>query len=86
MAGPGRVAQALGVTREHDGLEVCGTEELQVLEGQPPEAWLHGPRVGIDYAQPGDVAAPLRFAKAGSPWDSSRKTLRPLEPEEWGPN
>ena len=51
---------------------------LEVLDGPEPEAILVGPRVGIDYASPEHVAAPWRFAIAGTPWISAPKnTLRP---------
>jgi len=51
---------------------------LDVLDGPEPEAILVGPRVGIDYASPEHVAAPWRFAIAGTPWISAPKnTLRP---------
>jgi DNA-3-methyladenine glycosylase len=51
---------------------------LEVLDGPEPEAILVGPRVGIDYASPEHVAAPWRFAIAGTPWISAPKnTLWP---------
>ena len=60
--GPGKLCQALGVTREHDGLDVCGPRaELFVAEdGCRPERVATTPRVGVDYA--GEAAGwPLRF-------------------------
>ena len=49
------------------------------MDGPAPEAILAGPRVGIDYASPEDVAAPWRFAVAGTPWVSApRATLLPI--------
>ncbi|KAI5081133.1 hypothetical protein GOP47_0004316 [Adiantum capillus-veneris] len=54
------------------------TGGLEVLDGPPPENILVGPRVGIDYANPEDVAALWRFAVAGTPWISApRNTLAP---------
>nr|CAB3451232.1 unnamed protein product [Digitaria exilis] len=51
---------------------------LEVLDGPEPEGILVGPRVGIEYASPEHVAAPWRFAIAGTPWISAPKnTLRP---------
>lgn len=53
---------------------------LELLDGPPPGAILAGPRVGIEYAAPQDVAAPWRFAIAGTPWISApRSTLVPLK-------
>uniref|UniRef100_A0A0D9YZ31 DNA-3-methyladenine glycosylase II n=1 Tax=Oryza glumipatula TaxID=40148 RepID=A0A0D9YZ31_9ORYZ len=49
-----------------------------VLDGPEPENILVGPRVGIEYASPEHVAAPWRFAVAGTPWISAPKnTLIP---------
>lgn len=54
------------------------------MDGPAPEAILAGPRVGIDYATPQDVAAPWRFAAAGTPWVSvPRATLMPIQ---WTPD
>ena len=78
LAGPGRVAQALGITRAFDGERVCSAGGLEVWSGEEPAQLLHGARVGIDYALPEDVRAPLRFGLAHSPWLSLPKRLRPL--------
>jgi len=56
------------------------TGGLEILDGPTPEAILAGPRVGIDYAASHDVAAPWRFAVAGTPWVSApRATLLPIQ-------
>jgi DNA-3-methyladenine glycosylase len=69
-AGPGRLCQALGIGREHDGLPLDAPPfELLAREAEPPIA--RGPRVGITLAR--DV--PWRYAVAGSPFLS-----RPLRP------
>jgi DNA-3-methyladenine glycosylase len=67
--GPGRLCQALGITRaELDGRMMPGSA-VMVLE---PDGWegpvAVTPRVGITKA----VDWPLRFAAAGSPWVSRR--------------
>jgi DNA-3-methyladenine glycosylase len=60
-AGPGRLCQALGVTRQHDGLALDEPPfELHGREGEP--AVLRGPRVGITKA----VEQPWRYGLAGS--------------------
>jgi DNA-3-methyladenine glycosylase len=68
-AGPGRLAQALGITMEHDGLpvdrppfELYATEEVEVEVG---------PRVGITKA----AEQPWRYGEAGS-----RFLSRPMRP------
>lgn len=68
-AGPGRLCQALGVTREHDGLrldeppfEVHAREEVEVAVG---------PRIGITKA----AERPWRYGEAGSRFLSRR--IRP---------
>ncbi len=64
-AGPGRVGQALGITRErHDGLPL-DRPPFQVLPAPPHAgrvAVVHGPRIGISKA----VDVPWRFGLAGS--------------------
>ena len=60
-AGPGRLCQALGVTREHDGLPVDRPPfEIRAREGAPEI--VSGPRVGISRA----TDLPWRFGLAGS--------------------
>ena len=68
-AGPGRLAQALGVTREHDGLPLDRPPfELFAREDVPVETGL---RVGITKA----ADRPWRYGEAGS-----RFLSRPLRP------
>ena len=60
-AGPGRLCQAIGVTREHDGLPLDAPPfELHARE-RTVEV-LTGPRIGISVA----VEQPWRYAEAGS--------------------
>ena len=69
-AGPGRLCQALGITREHDGLRLdrspfglrVATDRVDVTAGK---------RIGITRA----AHLPWRYAMAGSPFVS-----RPLRP------
>ena len=64
--GPGKLAQALGVTRELDGARLY-RGELRVAGGCPtPESEIvRSPRVGIDYAGEA-VRWPLRFSIRGN--------------------
>jgi DNA-3-methyladenine glycosylase len=60
-SGPGRLCQALGITREHDGLPLDEPPfELRPRDGEPEI--VAGPRVGITKA----VDEPWRYALAGS--------------------
>ena len=65
--GPGRLCQALGVTRSHDGLDL----QVAPFALRPPTAGheiVVGPRIGITKA----VERPWRFGLAGSPYLSRR--------------
>ena len=66
-AGPGKVAQALGLGREFDGLDLLRPEGLHLRAGFAPGVILSGPRVGIGFAVEPDRLRPWRFALAGSP-------------------
>lgn len=69
LRGPGRLGQALGLAREHSGIDVCGDGLLGLSDdgSRPPVA--QGPRVGVALAA--DV--PWRFWAADSPWVSAYK-------------
>jgi len=69
-AGPGRLCQALGVTREHDGLPL-DRPPFELRRGSAPVEVAAGPRIGISVA----AEVPWRYADAGSRWLS-----RPLRP------
>ena len=69
-SGPGRLCQALGVTREHDGLPLDRAPfELREREREPE--LVTSPRVGITKA----AERPWRYALAGS-----RFVSRPVRP------
>jgi len=66
-SGPGKLCQALGIAREHDGLPLDAPPfELLARESDPPLAV--GPRIGITRA----VERPWRYGLAGSPFVSRR--------------
>jgi len=69
-SGPGRLCQALGVTREHDGLSL-GRPPFELLAADGPAEVVSGPRIGITRA----AELPWRYAEAGS-----RFLSRPLRP------
>ncbi|MEM9802290.1 MAG: DNA-3-methyladenine glycosylase [Planctomycetota bacterium] len=67
--GPGRLAQAFGITRDVDGIDLCdpGAPVRLVASTESPRFEVDvGPRVGITK----DADLPLRFRVAGSRWTS----------------
>ncbi|MDW5444745.1 DNA-3-methyladenine glycosylase [Polaromonas sp. SM01] len=60
-AGPGRVGQALGITRAHNGLPIT-LPPFELLPARSTSRVLSGPRIGISKA----VDQPWRFGLAGS--------------------
>jgi DNA-3-methyladenine glycosylase len=62
-AGPGRLCEALGVSREHDGLALDAPPFELVAPGLPPEV-VTGTRIGISVAR----ELPWRYAEAESRW------------------
>jgi DNA-3-methyladenine glycosylase len=62
-AGPGRVGQALGITRAHNGLAI-DAPPFELLPAPPKVRVVSGPRIGISKA----VDQPWRFGLAGSPF------------------
>ena len=60
-AGPGRLAQALGLTGAHDGLPL-DEPPFELLAAEVAPVLARGPRIGISRA----VERPWRYAEAGS--------------------
>jgi len=60
-SGPGRLCQALGVTREHDGLRL-DEAPFELLERRIEPEIARGPRIGITRA----AGRPWRYGVAGS--------------------
>ena len=69
-AGPGRLCQALGITREHDGLPL-DAPPFELREPEETPQIVTGPRIGITRA----ADRPWRYGLAGS-----RFLSRPLRP------
>jgi DNA-3-methyladenine glycosylase len=74
-AGPGRLCEALGVTREHDGLPLDRPPFELRARGAEPEI-VNGPRVGISRA----ADLPWRYGLAGSPYLSRSFRLSARRP------
>jgi len=70
-AGPGRLCEALGVTREHDGLPL-DRPPFELRPAPPGVEIVLGPRIGISVA----TELPWRYAAAGSRF-LSRPLRRP---------
>jgi DNA-3-methyladenine glycosylase len=69
-AGPGRLCQALAVTRAHDGLPL-DRPPFELRRRRGPVELVQGPRIGITKA----VDLPWRYGLAGS-----RYLSRPFRP------
>jgi DNA-3-methyladenine glycosylase len=81
-AGPGRLCQALGITRTRlDGRPITGSD-AGVVAGTPldPEAIASTARIGITKA----AEWPLRFVLRGSPWVSGRRAAHQAPDNEAG--
>jgi DNA-3-methyladenine glycosylase len=70
-AGPGRLCQALGVTREHDGLPL-DRPPFELYRGLGRVDIVSGPRIGIRAA----AELPWRYGLAGSRFVSRGFGLR----------
>ena len=77
LAGPGKVAQALGMDASFSGRPLFEVGGLELRKGDAPARVLAGPRVGIDYASETDRIARLRFAIADTKWVTALKSLSP---------
>ena len=74
-AGPGKVAQALGLDKTFDGHDLLAPGGLELRESPPVQRILAGPRLGIGFAMPEDQIRPWRFADGDSHAVLQRKAL-----------
>ena len=77
-AGPGKVAQALGLDRSFDGHDLRAQGGLELRAGPAPARIAAGPRLGIAFATSEDQARPWRFADGDSRAVARRMALAPL--------
>lgn len=80
--GPGRLARALGVTRAHDRVDLCGDQLFLVAGEAPPRRDVaRGPRIGVDYAGAW-AEKPYRFWIRGQPHVSGRRGKLGRQPHD----
>ena len=77
-AGPGKVAQALGLDRSFDGHPLLQPGGLELRPGPAPARIHSGARLGIGFATAEAQTRRWRFADADSPAVVQRKALAPL--------
>jgi DNA-3-methyladenine glycosylase len=75
LAGPGKVAQALGLDVSHSGLALTQRSGLYVADAPDVATFRVGPRVGVDYAAEVHRLAPWRLALVDSRCVSMPKGL-----------
>lgn len=75
--GPGNVAKALGLNKEHTGQSLLGKEVYISDDGfvYNKKQIIASPRIGVDYAGE-DALLPYRFYIAGNPFVSGKKGTR----------
>jgi len=74
-AGPGTLSQALGITKNHNGISLTKRETIWVEDrgiAIPEKSIIASPRVGIGYAGE-DALLPWRFRIKDNPWTSKAK-------------
>lgn len=67
-SGPGRLTQALGLGKRHNGM-YFSQHRVWVEEGDAPQLIATSPRIGISYAEE-DALLPWRFYISENPWVS----------------
>jgi DNA-3-methyladenine glycosylase len=69
--GPGKLCRALGITRKHNQLDLCGDQIWLEDRGGPKPKLLATPRIGVDYAGVW-AKKPWRFVDSQSAWLSKK--------------
>ncbi len=77
LAGPGKVAEALGLNRSHNGIPMLSPSELGLFDDGRVPRLVAGARVGIDYAKRPDRTRRWRFADANSASVTFERKLTP---------
>jgi DNA-3-methyladenine glycosylase len=71
LSGPGKLCQALGITKEHYGVNLLAGGELRLEPGEPPREIAASPRIGIATGKGHEI--PWRFVDADAPQWLSRR-------------
>jgi len=79
-AGPGKVAQALGLDKTFDGHDLLSPGGLELRPGAAVAHIAAGPRLGIGFASPEDQTRSWRFADGDSSAVLKRTALAPWKP------
>lgn len=79
-AGPGKVAQALGLDKAFDGHDLLVPGGLELIPAEAPRRVVAGVRLGIGFASPEDQARAWRFADGDSSAVLKRSDLAPWKP------
>lgn len=69
--GPAKLAQAMGITRQHNGQDLLAGDTLRLLPGIKPKQFVQTTRIGIRQA----VEMPWRFYIADDPHVSKPSTM-----------
>lgn len=72
LDGPGKLCKAWGITREHNGIDLCKSPDFFVTEGVSPNFVLTTPRIGIKVG----TELPWRFVMHSN--DFKQQTLNDL--------
>jgi DNA-3-methyladenine glycosylase len=82
-SGPGKLTQAFGVNREHDGEDLAHGGRVWLEAGEPLEASMvvAGPRIGVSVG----IEEPWRFTESESPWISKGRPGPPSRPRRKPP-
>ena len=73
-SGPGKLCMAMGITRAMNGTDICGGEEISIVQGEAMDldAISVTPRINVDNS--GDAKSyPYRFVARGSAFLSTRR-------------
>ncbi len=71
LSGPGKLCQALGIDREHYGVDLFAGGELRIEPGASPAEIIAGPRIGIAHGKGHET--PWRFVDSSATrWLSKR--------------
>ncbi|HVW24387.1 MAG TPA: DNA-3-methyladenine glycosylase [Polyangiaceae bacterium] len=73
--GPGKLCEALAITKQEYGADLCGGSALYLVDGPPPRRVARATRVGVDYAGVW-AAKPWRFFDADSEYVSDARRTR----------